>query len=358
MEILRENFAKNNGDYYEVSSVRLGEGSFGEVREAVDIRTGRLVALKTVRMMGRDAGDGIPKAVFREMESLKQLSDCRYICQLLDVYSGDGSVVLVMEHLPSDLGEVINNATKPLARSEVKILWRMILEALCFCHEHGVIHRDIKPSNILLTATGTVKLGDFGLARVMHSNPSKDGSLSHQVATRWYRAPELLFASRSYGMSADIWSLGAVVAEALILRPLFPGSNDLDQLYRVFQVMGSPSEETWPGVSKLPDFAKVSFPDLLPLDLRVLMPQVAVEDVTFLSEGFLQLDPATRLTARAALAREYWSTPPLPSPCCMLPITSRVTAAAAAAGSALLGQGQGQSVDAASDSLFKDVLEA
>jgi len=98
--------------------------------------------------------------------------------------------------------------------------------------------------DFLISSSGVIKLADFGLARVF--DPHDAEPLSHQVATRWYRAPELLFASRHYDLSSDMWSVAVVFAEVMALRPLFPGSNDIDQMYRVFQVMGSPSPENWP----------------------------------------------------------------------------------------------------------------
>lgn len=296
-------------DRYVNQAKRIGQGSFGEIRLGVDTHTGLPVAMKIVKNMG---GSSIPKAMFREMEALKQLSDCRYICQLLDVFVEESSIVLVQEYLCSDLQEVITNATVPPERSVVKGYLKMTLEALAFCHERNVIHRDIKPANILLAHDGTVKLGDFGLARVLPQG--FEGSLSHQVATRWYRAPELLFASRHYDSAADIWSLGAVAAELLTLAVAFPGNNDIDQLYRVFQTLGAPTEERWPGVSALPDFQKVSFPDMVPLGPEMFMPEAHADDTSFLMAHFLQLAPQQRLTARAALTHPYLTTTaPLPA---------------------------------------------
>lgn len=172
-------------------TAKLGEGAFGEVRLAVDGRSGRRVAVKCVRVTAsREVG--IPRAVFREVEALRQLSEHPNIVKLLDVYPQETNLCLVFEYVPSDLAELIDCATEYLPRTHVKAFVKMTLEALLYCHSRNIVHRDIKPSNVLLTSGGMVKLADFGLARVI----DRQGSLSHQVATRMYRAPELLFASR------------------------------------------------------------------------------------------------------------------------------------------------------------------
>ena len=150
-----------------------------------------------------------------------------------------------------------------------------------------------------------MKLGDFGLARVFDSSSS--ASLSHQVSTRWYRAPELLFASRHYTLAVDVWSAGAVLAELLSLTPLFPGNNDIDQIYRVFQIMGSPSSQSWPGVDDLPDYKKISFPNLPSIDLQLLIPHASTADITFL-RTLLILDPMQRVTAQVARDCDYLTT--------------------------------------------------
>ena len=151
---------------------------------------------------------------------------------------------MVFEFRASDLQHEISRAKKFLSSDVIKFYCLMILEALDHCHYHNIIHRDIKPSNILISSSGVVKLADFGLARVV--DIASDASLSHQVATRWYRAPELLFGARHYSFAVDLWSVGAVLAELLSLHPLFPGTNDLDQIYRVFQVTGTPVLSNWP----------------------------------------------------------------------------------------------------------------
>lgn len=293
---------------------RLGGGAFGDVRWGVDTHSGAKVALKYVRVMtrgGQGGGSGVPKAVFREMESLRQLDDHSRVVKLLDVYPEENNLCLVLEYLPSDLGEVISNAKTFLPVAKVKAFAWMLLDALQYIHSHCIIHRDIKPSNLLLTMDGQLKLGDFGLARVILSQ-EEHKSLSHQVATRWYRPPELLFASHSYTFSADVWSAGVVIAELMTLRPLFPGINDIDQMFRVFQVLGSPTPEAWPGVERLPDYSKVSFPDLVPVDLQLLVPNVEKPDVDFLRH-MIRLSPETRTTASRLCSSEYFKMPPLPA---------------------------------------------
>jgi serine/threonine protein kinase len=318
---------------------KLGEGAFGDVRHGIDNVTGDKVALKFIRVLNK--GDGIPRAVFREVEALRQLREGQNIVHLLDVYPDESSLCLVLEYHPSDLSEVISQSKDILPVSHVKAYSRMLLDALAYMHERRVIHRDVKPSNILLSSTGIVKLADFGLARVLTSVPSQASvgpeaamdapsptstraahDLSHQVATRWYRPPELLFASRNYTFSADIWSAGAVIAELFALKPMFPGANDIDQMFRVFQVMGSPTVECWPGVDLLPDFNKVSFPDLCALDFSLLIPHLRGVDVAFL-KTMLVLDPAQRSAAADISSCDYFLSHPLPTQVAFLPCHSR-----------------------------------
>lgn len=287
---------------------RIGEGAFGEVRLGIDLLDGKRVALKFVRILARGQTNGIPKAVFREIESLRQLSS-PHVCKLYDVFPNESSLVLVLEYLSSDLAEVIANAKSIFSRPVLKCYSLMIIEALNFCHSKNIVHRDIKPSNILLSVSGSLKLGDFGLARVLDKNY---GSLSHQVATRWYRAPELLYASTNYDFGVDVWAAGAVLAELMLLAPLFPGKNDIDQMFKVFQIMGSPNTETWPGVRSLPDYGKVNFPDMAPVDLQLVIPHAHKDDVRFL-KLLLQLNPSNRPTAAEIKSDSYFFEPPVPA---------------------------------------------
>ena len=297
---------------------RLGQGAFGEVHLCIDNLNNNYVAIKNVRIISREGG--IPVAVFREMESLRQLSNSGLVTELLDVYPDEKNLCLVLEYLPSDLAEIISQSKDFLPRPQIKALSFMLLEAISYCHQNKLIHRDIKPANILISGNGKLKLGDFGLARIF--DPVKYGSMSHQVSTRWYRAPELLFASRNYCQAVDIWSAGVVIAELISLYPLFPGNNDIDQMFRVFQIMGSPTPDIWPGVELLPDYSKIFFPDMIPIDLSIIMPNAHPTDMEFL-KLLLILDPKKRITANDARNHKYFIDFPLPCSCNEIPVLKR-----------------------------------
>jgi len=339
---------------------KLGEGAFGDVRLGIDKRNGNEVAMKFIRILSKNS-DGLPRAVFREVEALRQLCDCKHIVRLLDTYPDESNLCIVLDYHPSDLSEVISQAKSFLSTSHVKAYSYMLLDAISYIHAKGVIHRDIKPSNVLISSTGIVKLADFGLARVLSTKTKSNNNssntialsmnhvvedndmlesapalttfemtttevvdLSHQVATRWYRPPELLFASRSYSLSADIWSVAVVIAELFSLKPLFPGANDIDQMFRVFQIMGSPTVENWPGVDLLPDYSKVGFPDLDPINLSIIIPHMSTDDLMFL-EKMLVLDPAKRWTASMLCQDSYYRSIPLPTKHAFLPCPLRKT---------------------------------
>jgi serine/threonine protein kinase len=285
---------------------RLGSGAFGEVKLGVDIMTGRKIAMKTIRSRGE--GNGISRAVFREIQTLVQLRDHQNIVTLIDYYAQESSLCLIFEYLCSDLAVVIDQTDGFLPIATIKSYAKMIISGLQHCHSLRIIHRDIKPSNILISSNGVAKLGDFGLARLL---PMEKRTLSFQVATRIYRAPELLFAARYYDFGVDIWAAGAVIAELFTRFPLFNGANDIDQIFRVFQVMGTPNESIWPGVQELPDFSKVHYPDMLPLDLQTLITTARSDDLDFLRQ-MLQLDPKRRRPAAELVDSDYFLQDPLP----------------------------------------------
>ncbi|XP_067880427.1 cyclin-dependent kinase 20 isoform X3 [Heterodontus francisci] len=180
---------------------RVGEGAHGIVFKAKHIETGETVALKKVAL--RKLEDGIPNQALREIKALQEIEDNPYVVKLKNVFPHGTGFVLVFEYMLSDLSEVIRNSDRPLTESQVKGYMMMLLKGVAFCHENSIMHRDLKPANLLISSTGHLKIADFGLARVF-SNEG-DRLYSHQVATRWYRAPELLYGARKYDEGVDLW---------------------------------------------------------------------------------------------------------------------------------------------------------
>jgi cell cycle related kinase len=197
----------------------------------------------------------------------------------------------------------------------------MLLKGVAFCHANHIMHRDLKPANLLISSTGHLKIADFGLARVF----SDDGSrlYSHQVATRWYRAPELLYSARRYDEGVDLWAVGCIFGELLNNSPLFPGETDIQQLCCVLSVLGTPTEEVWPGMTQLPDYNKISFTNFPSVPFERLLPDASPTAIDLLSR-FLVYSSKDRLPASEALLHQYFFLYPLPAHHSELPIPARV----------------------------------
>ncbi|XP_030323588.1 cyclin-dependent kinase 7 isoform X3 [Calypte anna] len=215
--------------------------------------------------------------------------------------------------METDLEVIIKDTSIVLTQSHIKAYMLMTLQGLEYLHQHWILHRDLKPNNLLLDENGVLKLADFGLAK---SFGSPNRVYTHQVVTRWYRAPELLFGARMYGVGVDMWAVGCILAELLLRMPFLPGDSDLDQLTRIFETLGTPTEEQWPGMTSLPDYvAFKSFPGM-PLQHIFC---AAGDDLLSLLQGLFTFNPCTRVTATQALKQKYFSNRPGPTPGNQLP---------------------------------------
>lgn len=293
------------------------EGSYGWVSRAKEITTGSIVALKKVKMDYKD--DGFPIAALREI-ALLQKARHNNIVDLREIVMGDSfdEVILVMEFLEHDLKTLQEDMPEPFLASEVKTLLRQLSSAVDFLHTNHIMHRDLKTSNILLNNRGLLKLTDFGMARLI---PPPNAPLTQLVVTLWYRAPELLLGTTSYGTSVDLWSLGCIFGELLQKEPLLSGKNEVDELNKIFTLCGLPSEKSWPGFYRLPNAKSLK----LPRDpknsgsvIRSKFPFLTNAGVDLLG-SLLSLNPEHRPTIREVLDHPYFKENPKPKPSEMFP---------------------------------------
>uniref|UniRef100_UPI00358ECB08 cyclin-dependent kinase 1-like n=1 Tax=Myxine glutinosa TaxID=7769 RepID=UPI00358ECB08 len=293
-------------DYIKIE--KLGEGTYGVVYKGKHKKTGSIVAMKKIRVESED--EGVPSTAIREISLLKELQHPN-IVGLKEVLMQDSRLYLVFEFLAMDLKKYLDSlpAGQLLDTAIVKKYMNQLLEGMVFCHSRRVLHRDLKPQNLLVDTKGTLKIADFGLARAL-GIPVR--VYTHEVVTLWYRAPEVLLGAARYSTPIDVWSIGTIFAEIAQRRPLFHGDSEIDQLFRIFQILGTPTSAVWPGVEALPDF-KTSFPKWKGKGLAEAVSSLDSKGLDLLTQ-FLHYDPARRMSAKQALRHPYFdSSSPCPS---------------------------------------------
>jgi len=191
---------------------------------------------------------------------------------------------------------------KTLSPQLVKSYLYQMVNGLCFCHSHRILHRDLKPQNLLIDRNGALKLADFGLARAF-GVPVRP--YTHEIITLWYRPAEILMGCTQYATSVDIWSVGCIFAEMVTKQPLFPGDSEIDELFRIFRIMGTPNETIWPGVSELKDY-KTTFPMWKPQPLKKYVPNLDDLGLDLLMQ-MLVYPPGKRISAKAILNHPYFN---------------------------------------------------
>lgn len=284
----------------------LGKGAYGIVWKAIDKKTKEIVALKKNFDAFQNATDA--QRTFREIIFLQELNGHENIIRLQNVIraENDRDIYLVFDFMDTDLHAVIR--ANILEDIHKQYIIYQVLKCLKYMHSANLLHRDLKPSNLLLNSECHVKVADFGLARSLDTKePDQTPILTDYVATRWYRAPEILLGSNKYTKGVDMWSLGCILAELLLGKPVFPGTSTLNQLDRVMEVIGRPTQDDIDAIDcPLAQTMLESLPPTKPKRLRDVFPTASDESLDLL-KSLLQFNPNKRLTAEQALRHPYVS---------------------------------------------------
>lgn len=274
----------------------VGDGTYGSVLKAVNKKTGEVVAIKKMKKKFYSWDECIK---LREVRSLKKLNHPN-IVKLKEVIRENDELYFVFEYLEMNVYQLTKDRKKFLPESKVRNIMYQVLAGMAYMHKQGFFHRDMKPENLLVTED-VVKLADFGLAREIRSRPP----FTDYVSTRWYRAPEVLLRSTNYNSPIDLWACGAIMAELYTFRPLFPGSSEPDEVYKICSVLGPPTQKAWPEGLKLAAAMNFKFPRFTPTPLAQLIPNACKEAIQLMTD-MMAYDPAKRPTAAQALASPYF----------------------------------------------------
>ncbi|RWS07565.1 cyclin-dependent kinase 14-like protein [Dinothrombium tinctorium] len=278
----------------------------------------KIVALKEIRLQPEE---GTPFTAIREASLLRGLRHAN-IVTLHDIINTKENLTFVFEYVHTDLSQYLQDHPGGLNHKNVKLFLFQLLRGLAYCHERRILHRDLKPQNLLISELGELKLADFGISRLFveivflthrflglaraKSVPSR--TYSHEVVTLWYRPPDVLLGSTDYSTSLDIWGVGCIFIEMVTGSAAFPGVKDThDQLDKIWRVLGTPTDETWEGVSFYPNYRADKFTYYKSKSLSYCFPKLAsISQGEEIASACLQLQPEKRITAEKALHHKYF----------------------------------------------------
>ncbi|KAI5422962.1 hypothetical protein KIW84_046109 [Lathyrus oleraceus] len=275
----------------------LGHGSCGHVYKARDTRTFEIVAVKRLK---RKFCFWEEYTNLREVKALRKMNHPNII-KLGEVVKENNELFLIFEYMDCNLYQLIKEKEKPFSEEEIRCLMKQVLQGLSHVHKKGFFHRDLKPEN-LLVSNDVLKIADFGLAREVSSMPP----YTQYVSTRWYRAPEVLLQSACYTPAVDMWAIGAILAELFTLTPIFPGESEIDQLYKIYCILGMPDSTCFTigaNNSRLLDFVRHEV--VPPMKLSDIIPNASMEAIDLITQ-LLSWDPSRRPDADQSLQHPFF----------------------------------------------------
>ncbi|KAM7370049.1 hypothetical protein PAMP_011334 [Pampus punctatissimus] len=277
---------------------QLGDGTYGSVLMGRSNESGELVAIKRMKRKFYSWEECMN---LREVKSLKKLNHANVV-KLKEVIRENDHLYFVFEYMKENLYQLMKDReNKMFSENEIRNIMFQVISGLAFVHKHGFFHRDMKPENLLCMGPELVKIADFGLAREIRSKPP----YTDYVSTRWYRAPEVLLRSSTYSSPIDLWAVGCIMAELYTLRPLFPGNSEVDEIFKICQVLGTVKKSDWPEGYHLASAMNFRFPQCVPTHLKTLIPNASNEAIALMRD-MLQWDPKKRPTAVQSLRYPYF----------------------------------------------------
>ncbi|XP_030070431.1 MAPK/MAK/MRK overlapping kinase isoform X2 [Microcaecilia unicolor] len=277
---------------------KIGEGTFSEVVKMRSLRDGNYYACKKMKQEFESI-DQVNN--LREIQALRRLGPHPNILLLHEVIfdQKSGCLALICELMDMNIYELIRGRRYPLSENKIKSYMYQLCKSLDHIHRNGIFHRDVKPENILVKKD-MLKLGDFGSCRSVYSKQP----YTEYISTRWYRAPECLLTDGYYSYKMDMWSAGCVFFEVISLRPLFPGSNELDQISKIHEIIGTPTQNT---LRKFKQSRAMSFdfPLKKGTGLSLHVPGISPESLA-LMYAMIEYDPDERISAKQALQHAYF----------------------------------------------------
>ncbi|GMP90294.1 hypothetical protein CsSME_00041492 [Camellia sinensis var. sinensis] len=274
----------------------LGDGTCGSVYKAINMETCEIVAVKKMKRKFYSWEECVN---LREVKSLRKLNHPNII-KLKEIVRENNELFFIFDYMEYNLYQIMRGKQKPFSEEEIRAFMSQVLQGLAYMHKNGYFHRDLKPENLLVT-NDIIKIADFGLARELSSVPP----FTDYVSTRWYRAPEVLLQSSTYTPAIDMWAVGAILAELFTLCPIFPGESEIDQLYKICCILGTPNWTTFPEARNISLLINISYSEIMPANVSDIIPNASLEAIDLIKQ-LCSWDPLRRPTADQSLQHPFF----------------------------------------------------